>query len=56
MEELFVNRIKFKKDNIDNSKYPFNIKCLRNFNELKIDNSVHYYMEKMKYTKYIRTF
>ena len=40
MEELFVNRIKLNKDNINNSKYPFNIKCLRNFNELKIDNSV----------------
>ena len=32
MENLFVNRVRLKKDNIDKSKYPFNIKCLINFN------------------------
>ena len=40
MENLFVNRVRLNKDNIDNNKYPFNIKCLSNFDELKIDNSV----------------
>ena len=40
MENLFVNRIRLNKDNIDYSKYPFNIKCLSKFDELKIDNSV----------------
>ena len=40
MENLFVNRVRLNKDNIDNSKYPFNIKCLSDFDELKIDNSV----------------
>ena len=40
MENLFVNIVRLNKDNIDNSKYPFNIKCLSSFDELKIDNSV----------------
>ena len=40
MENLFVNRVRLNKDNIDNSKYPFNIKCLSDFEELKIENSV----------------
>ena len=40
MEELFINRIKLNKENIDNSKYPFNIKCLKDFDELIIDNPV----------------
>ena len=40
METLFVNRVRLNKDNIDNSKYPFNIKCLEGFDELKIDNPV----------------
>lgn len=40
MEELFINRVRINRDNIDNSQYPFNIKCLSNFDELKIDNSV----------------
>ena len=40
MEELFVNRIKLNKNNIDSSKYPFNIKCLKDFDELKLDNAV----------------
>lgn len=40
MEDLFVNRVKLNKENIDNTQYPFNIKCLSNFDELKIDNSV----------------
>ena len=30
MENLFVNRVRLNKDNIHNSKYPFNIKCLSN--------------------------
>ncbi len=40
MEELFVNRIKLNKNDIDISKYPFNIKCLKDFDELKLDNAV----------------
>ena len=40
MNDLFVNRIMLKKDNIDKSKYPFNIECLSNFDEFIIDNSV----------------
>lgn len=40
MEDLFVNRVRLNRSNIDNSQYPFNIKCLSNFDELKIDNSV----------------
>ena len=40
MEELFVNRVRLNRENINNNVYPFNIKCLNNFKELKIDNSV----------------
>lgn len=40
MENLFVNRISLKKENIDKNTYPFNIKCLKDFHELKIENSV----------------
>ena len=40
MEELFVNRVRLNREKIDSNQYPFNIKCLKNFNELKIDNSV----------------
>ena len=40
MEDLFVNRVRLNRENIDNNKYPFNIKCLNNFEELKLDNSV----------------
>jgi len=31
MKKLFVNNVRLNKDNIDNSEYPFNIKCLRNW-------------------------
>jgi predicted ATPase len=40
LEKLFINRVILNKDNIDNSHYPFNIKCLMDFEELEIDNSV----------------
>lgn len=40
MENLFINRIKLNRENIDKRTYPFNIKCLNNFEELKIDNPV----------------
>ena len=40
MENLFVNRVKLNRENIDNNKYPFNIKCLIDFDELKIENPV----------------
>lgn len=40
MDSLFIKSIRINKDNVDTSKYPFNIKCLKNFEELKIDTSV----------------
>ena len=40
MNSLFVNRIKINKDKIIGNKYPFNIKCLRNFDELDITTPV----------------
>ena len=43
MENLFVNRVRLNRENIDNSKYPFNIECLNNFDELKIDNPVTFF-------------
>ena len=43
MNSLFVNRIKLNKDDIDVNQYPFNIKCLKNFDELRIDNSVTFF-------------
>ena len=49
MKKLFVNNVRLNKDNIDNSEYPFNIKCLRNFDELKIDNAVTFFMERRYY-------
>lgn len=43
MNKLFVNKIRINKDNVDMSKYPFNIKCLNNFDELVLDNSVVFF-------------
>ena len=43
MERFFIDRIKLNKENIDNTKYPFNIKCLRDFDELKISNPVTFF-------------
>ena len=43
MENLFINRVKLNREKVDNNKYPFNIKCLRSFDELKIDNSVTFF-------------
>lgn len=40
MNELFVTKIKLNKKNINNDIYPFNIKCLKNFEELNIDSPV----------------
>ena len=40
MDSLFIKSIRINKDNVDTSKYPFNIKCLNNFEELKIDTPV----------------
>ncbi len=31
MVELFINRIKLNRENIDNSIYPFNIKVYKDF-------------------------
>ena len=40
MEELFVNSVRLKRENINDKIYPFNIRCLKDFEELKIDSSV----------------
>jgi len=40
MEDLFVNRVRLNREKINNNIYPFNIKCLKKFEELKIDNPV----------------
>lgn len=40
---LFINKISFKKNDVDTNKYPFNIKCLSNFEELKIDTPVTFF-------------
>lgn len=40
MEDLFINRITLNRENINKNRYPFNIKCLRNFERLDIDNPV----------------
>ena len=44
MENLFVKGIRLNSDKIENrDKYPFNLKCLENFDELKIDNNVTFF-------------
>ena len=43
MENLFVNRIKLNKEDANDNKYPFNIKALKNFDELIIDNPVTFF-------------
>lgn len=40
MKELFVNKIQLKKENIDKSVHPFNIKVLKDFDYLDINNAV----------------
>ena len=40
MNNLFIHRIRYDKENIDTKKYPFNIKCLKSFEELTLDNPV----------------
>ncbi len=40
MGELFVKSIKLNREGIDTSKYPFNIRCLSHFEELKLDSPV----------------
>lgn len=43
MERLFVNKIKLNKENVDINKYPFNIECLKDFDELNLDNPVTFF-------------
>ena len=43
MENLFINKIKLNRENIDFEEYPFNIKCLKHFEELKIDCPVTFF-------------
>ncbi len=40
MKELFVNKIQLKKEKIDKSVYPFNIKVLKDFDYLDINSAV----------------
>ncbi len=40
MNSLFVNRIKLNREKITSKKYPFNIDCLKNFDELDITTPV----------------
>lgn len=43
MEKLFVNNIRLNRENIDTTIYPFNIKCLKSFNELQLGNPVTFF-------------
>ncbi|MBQ9313742.1 MAG: AAA family ATPase [Clostridia bacterium] len=43
MEKLFVKCVKLNRDNIDNNRYPFNIPCLKNFDEIKISVPVTFF-------------
>lgn len=41
MNNLFINRIELKRNEIENSNdYPFNIKCLKDFDYLKLESPV----------------
>ena len=40
MNQLFLNRIRLNKADIDPRRYPFNIRCLQGFDELTIDHPV----------------
>lgn len=43
MQKLFVNRVEIVRDDINVSKYPFNIKCIKKLDELEIDNPVTFF-------------
>ena len=44
MDNLFIKDIRLKKEEIKNKdEYPFNIKCLENFEELKIESNVTFF-------------
>ncbi len=43
MNSLFVNRIKLNREKITSKEYPFNIKCLKKFNELEITTPVTFF-------------
>ncbi len=43
MNQLFVNRIKLNRADTDPDRYPFNIECLRDFNELEINTPVTFF-------------
>ena len=39
--DLFIDTIKLDKDKIDDfNKYPFNIKCIKNFSNIRLNKSV----------------
>lgn len=43
MENIFVKSVKLNRKNIDNCQYPFNVKCIENFEELKFDTAVTFF-------------
>ena len=43
MNSLFVNRIKLNKEKITSKKYPFNIDCLKDFEELDLTTPVTFF-------------
>ena len=43
MNSLFVNRIKLNKEKITSKKYPFNIDCLKDFEELDFNTPVTFF-------------
>lgn len=41
MNDLFIQKLRLKRENIENyNKYPFNIPCIKDFDELKFDTPV----------------
>ncbi len=43
MQKLFVTRIKLNRDDIDSHEYPYNIPCLKDFEELEFDTPVTFF-------------
>ena len=49
--DLFIDTIKLDKDKIDDfNKYPFNIKCIKNFSNIRLNKSVTFlYIRKVRF-------
>ena len=43
MNELFVKRVTYKREEVDTSKYPYNVKCLESFDSLDFDTPVTFF-------------